>query len=377
MPITIQPVLTEADKKQFYKFAFRVYRSDPNWVPHLWPAKKSYLDKKAAFFNYGEGDFWLAKNDGEIVGTLGTAIDHARNRGMNWKAAIFGFFEVLPGQYEAAKAMWDFACDWARQRGMDQLQGPYSFAGEDDYGFMIQGCDTAPSVLMGHTPPYYAEFADRYGFKKIYESVAYRIDLDGNDSDLEKLPAAIVRIAERARRRHENSVRVPQMENWDVEVEKLWRIYNTSLTSLADFSPMELVSFREQAEGLRQIIDPELVFIAEVAGKPVGFALGLPNVAEALKHANGLQYPWDYLRLAVAMKRIQSASFKILAMDPAYWGYGIDSILYLEMAKAIVRKGFTWVDASLTGDDNPQTNKLLARAGAYIYRRYRIYQLLL
>ncbi len=112
-------------------------------------------------------------------------------------------------------------------------------------------------------------------------------------------------------------------------------------------------------------------------GKPAGFALGLPNVAEALKHANGLQYPWDYLRLAVAMKRIRSASFKILAMDPAYWGYGLESVLFHEMAKAIIRKRYTWVDASLTGDDNPQTNKLLSRAGAYIYRRYRIYQLML
>ncbi len=322
MSITIQPVRTDTDRRQFYKFAFRVYRSDPNWVPHLWPAKKAYLDKKAAFFDYGEGDFWLAKCNGEILGTLGTAIDHARNRGMNWKAGIFGFFEVLPDRYDAAKAMWDFACDWSRQRGLDQLQGPYSFSGEDDYGFMVQGCDTAPSVMMGHTLPCYAEFADRYGFNKIYENVAYRIDLEGKG--LEKLLAAVIRIAERARRRHGSSVRIPQMKDWDAEVENLWRIYNTSLAALPEFSPMELSAFREQAAGLKQIIDPELVFIAEEDGKPVGFALGLPNVAEALKHANGLQYPWDYLRLAVAMKHIKSASFKIMAMDPAVWGHGLE-----------------------------------------------------
>lgn len=375
MPITIQPVRTEAEKRAFYQFAFRVYRNDPNWVPHLWPGKKAYLDKKAAFFTYGEGEFWMAKEGKEIVGTIGTGIDHARNRGMNWKVGLFGFFEVLPNRYDVAKTMWDFACEWSRQRGMEQLQGPYSFSGEDDYGFLVEGCDTAPSVLMGHTPAYYSEFADRYGLQKIYENVAYRVDLAGNASDLEKLPAAVTRIADRARQRHGSSVRVPQMKDWDVEVEKLWRIYNTSLAVLPEFSPMELASFREQAAGLKEIIDPELVFIAEDEGKPVGFALGLPNVAEALKHANGLQYPWDYLRLALAMKRIKSASFKIMAMDPAYWGYGLDSIMYLEMAKAVVRKGYTWVDASLTGEDNPQTNRLLSRVGAYVYRRYRIYQL--
>jgi hypothetical protein len=375
MSNSLHPVRTEAEKRAFYKFAFRVYRDDPNWVPHLWPGKKAYLDKKAAFFTYGEGDFWLAKEGNEIVGTIGTAIDYARNRGMNWKAGIFGFFEVLPNRYDVAKTMWDFACDWSRQRGMEQLQGPYSFSGEDDYGFLVQGSDTAPGPMMGHTPGYYAEYADRYGLQKIYENVAYRVDLAGNETDLEKLPAALTRIASRASQRHGGSVRIPQMKDWDVEVEKLWRVYNASLAVLPEFSPMELPAFREQAAGLKEIIDPELVLIAEDKGKAVGFALGLPNVAEALKHANGLQYPWDYLRLMIAMKHIKSASFKIMAMEPAYWGYGLDSILYLEMAKAVIRKGYTWVDASLTGEDNPQTNKLLSRVGAYVYRRYRIYQL--
>ena len=92
MPVSIQPVRTEADKRAFYKFAFRVYKDDPIWVPHLWPRRKEYLDKEAAFFTYGEGDFWLAKDGREVVGTIGTAIDHSRNRDMNWKAASFGFF---------------------------------------------------------------------------------------------------------------------------------------------------------------------------------------------------------------------------------------------------------------------------------------------
>jgi hypothetical protein len=202
MPILLHPVRTEADKRAFYKFSFRVYRNDPNWVPPLWPEKKAYLDKKAAFFSYGEGDFWLAKDGNEIVGTLGTAIDHARNRGMNWKAGLFGFFEVLPERYAVARSMWDFACDWSRQRGMNELQGPYSFSGEDDYGFLVDGFHTAPSVLMGHTPRYYSEFADRYGLQRLYENVAYRVDLAGNASDMERLPVAITRIADRARARH-------------------------------------------------------------------------------------------------------------------------------------------------------------------------------
>ena len=88
-----------------------------------------------------------------------------------------------------------------------------------------------------------------------------------------------------------------------------------------------------------------------------------------------MQQPWDYVRFALARRRVRSASFKILAIDPEYWGYGLEVVMFLEMGKALIRKGYTWVDASLTNEFNPQTNKLATRLGAYVYRRYREYRL--
>ena len=374
MTLTILPVQTDADKRAFYRFAFRVYRDDPNWVPHLWPQRKEYLDKKAAFFTYGEGDFWLAKEGDEIVGTLGTGVDHSRNDSMHWKSGIFGFFEVLPERYDVAKSMWDFACEYARKRGMTELRGPYSFAVNEENGFLVQGFETMPSILMGHQPRYYHEFAERYGFEKSSDALAYRYDLATINFDVKNAPEVIHKIAQRSRERHAAAIRIPKMKDWDIEVEKLHAVYNKSLAVLRDYSPMELSEFRAQAAGLKEIIDPELVFIAEVDGKTVGFGMGLPNITEALIHANGLQKPWDYIRFTLARRKIRSASFKILAIDPDYWGYGLEVVMFLEMGKALIRKGYTWVDASLTGEDNPQTNKLAPRLGATVYRRYREYR---
>ena len=86
MTLTIAPVQTSADKRAFYRFAHTVYQNDPYWVPHLWPQRKAYLDRRAAFFSYGEGDFWLARRDDRVIGTIGAAIDHTRNRNkMLWE----------------------------------------------------------------------------------------------------------------------------------------------------------------------------------------------------------------------------------------------------------------------------------------------------
>lgn len=376
MTINILPVQSEADKRAFYKFAFRVYRGDPNWVPPLWLQRKEYLDKKAAFFSYGEGDFWLAKEGRNIVGTIGAAVNASRNREKGWKAGTFGFFEVLPGGYDAAKAMWDHACSWCRSKGMNELQGPYSFSADADPGFLVEGFQTLPSIMMGHTPPYYPEFAARYGFEKLNEGLAYRLDLSYIDYNIENVPEILKKIAERALHRHgQMTVRSPKMKDWDEEVVKLHAVYNRSLAKLPEFAPIELAEFQASASNLRSVMDPELVFIAEVDGKTAGFALGIPNFTAALRVANGLQYPWNYVRLLLAQKKIKSVSFKILAVDPDYWGYGLESLMFLEMGKALIRKGYDWLDISLTNEFNPQTNKLAPRLGATVYRRYREYQL--
>ena len=149
MSITIHPVLTHADQRQFYNLAWQVYQNDPHWVPPLWPQRKEYLNKKAAFFKYGEGEFWLAKRGHEMVGTLGTAIDHPRNHHTGCQSGIFGFFEVLEGDYEAACALWDHACAWAKARGLAELVGPYSFAANDDAGFLVEGFQYSPAIHDG------------------------------------------------------------------------------------------------------------------------------------------------------------------------------------------------------------------------------------
>jgi GNAT superfamily N-acetyltransferase len=374
--ITIHPVRSKKDQHDFYHLAWQVYRNDPYWVPPPWPTRKVYLDKKSAFFSYGEGEFWLAKRGSQVVGTIGTAIDHPRNKHTGRQTGLFGFFEVLEDDFAAASALWDHACAWSKARGLSELLGPYSFAANEDPGFLVEGFDCAPTIMMGHNPPYYVNFAEKYGFQSMDGWLAYRFDLAKINYNADQAPQIFHRVAERSRSRlGSSSIRHPVMDNWAEEIQRLHAVYNASLAVLPEFTPIELVEFNTQALSLKPLLDPELVFIAEVAGKVVGFSLGLPNIMEALKLANGLLYPWDYLRFALAKRRITGVSFKILAVDPLYWGYGLEAQMFVEMGKAVISKGYTWIDLSLTGENNPQTNKLARRLGASVYRRYRDYKL--
>lgn len=123
------------------------------------------------------------------------------------------------------------------------------------------------------------------------------------------------------------------------------------------------------------LADPDLILFAELDGKPIGFFPALPNYNEALIHANGLRYPWDYLTAwRFTRKKPKSAAIKSVLVLPEYWGSGVAILLFSEMVKALMAKGYDWVDLSLTSDDNPRTPALAERMGAKIYKRYRVYR---
>jgi GNAT superfamily N-acetyltransferase len=127
---------------------------------------------------------------------------------------------------------------------------------------------------------------------------------------------------------------------------------------------------------MRPIMDPDLVIFGLVDGEPVGWVLALPNLNEALQKADGLRHPWDYARLWWhTRRRPDCLCLKSIAVDPEHWGRGVDAVMLDALARQAMARGYTWMDLSLTSDDNPMTPRLAERMGAQIYRRYRVYRL--
>ena len=126
---------------------------------------------------------------------------------------------------------------------------------------------------------------------------------------------------------------------------------------------------------LKEMADPDLVLFAEVEGKVVGWFPAVPNFNEVLIHINGLRYPWDYLRAAwYGRQRPKGIAIKSAAVLPEYWDTGVAIVLFDEMVRRAVAKGYKWADASLTGEDNPDTYDICHHMGAKIYKRYRFYR---
>jgi GNAT superfamily N-acetyltransferase len=372
--LTITRVTTDRERRAFLRFPYQLYRGDPNWIPRLWPDQTAWLRRLPGFFDHGDADWYLARREGAVVGTIGVAIDHHSNNFLNQHYGAFGFFEFIE-DYEVFRALVDRGREWLRMRGITHMVGPQSFGASDFPGFLVGRFDVPAALYEGHTPRYYIEFAQRAGWSIYSDTLAYRVFRQRVGEKMELLPPKLVHVAQRAARNTRYAVRHAELSQFEREFQSVLRIYNRSLGTLPGFAPVAEDEFRRFVREMMPVLREELVLFAMVDGKEVGFSLGLPNLAEAFHRCGGLRFPWQYAQLWWGMRHIRGVSYKILALDPEYWGLGLDAMMYARMGEACLKLGFDWMDMSLTGEDNPQTNKIATRIGAEEYKRYRVFTL--
>jgi len=131
--------------------------------------------------------------------------------------------------------------------------------------------------------------------------------------------------------------------------------------------------FMYVAKDLKPIVDPELVIIAEVRGKPVGFGMSLPDYNMILKdNKRGWLLP-ALVRILLFKKRIDFIRIVILGVLPEYLNSGIGGVLFYETAVRAVRNGYYHGEASWVLEDNVMMNRGAELLRGERWKTYRIY----
>jgi len=376
--ITILPIRNKRDHHIFLTFPWRIFKDDPLWVPPFLPDLAERIDPaRGVFFQRGTAECFIAWQDGQPVGTICAAEDRESNAATGSREAMFGFFHFIES-YAVMQALLDWVRAWARARGLETISGPYNLDYEDSYGILVAGRDRPPALMCGHTPPYYYDFVERYGFRPARgDNLAFALDISKSTPALENLSS----MAERVRARRSFIIRPADLEHWDDELERIFVLLNAALAHLPDYRPWRREVVFNSLVPFRKIVDPALILFAEDAHREgadrcVGWLPGIPNLNEAFIHANGLRRPWDYPRLWWHMRRQPAClTVKSVLIRPEYWGSGLIILMFDEMTRQARSSGYRWIDASLTSDDNPRTPQLAARFGAIEYKRYRVYRI--
>lgn len=366
--IEIRQVHDPAEKRRFLSFPWQLYRNDPLWVPPIFSEREKITDPvRGHFFQGGYADFFLAYQSGELAGTLCCSHEKAGDP----TECSLGFFECVP-DYDVAAALFQRAEVWAHQHGLSMLCGTYNLDREDGRGVLVEGLDRPPVILCGHNPPYYHEFFERYGFGRRHDDgLAYAFCLDEGNPRVQRL----YRLAERVEKRKPFTIRQAHMQDLDAEIERVMVLQNRGLAHLPGAVPYDRAAVEGMVLPLKDLADPELVLFAETDGEAVGWFPAIPNFNEILIHLGGLRYPWNYVNaLRYGRLKPKCLAIKSVAVLPEYWDTGVAVLLFAEMVKRATKKGYEWLDLSLTGEANPDTWDIAHHMGAEVYKRYRFYK---
>ncbi|MBN1658010.1 MAG: N-acetyltransferase [Anaerolineae bacterium] len=376
--IQITPVTTETQRQTFARFPWRLYRNDPNWVPPLFGDRVKMLTPgRHPFHEHADVQLFLAERAGEVVGTISAHINHRHNEVHGDRVGFFGFFETV-NDPRVAGVLLDTAAEWLRERGMEAIRGPENFSQNEEVGLLVDGYDAPPVIMMTYNPPYYQDLIEGAGFEKAQDLWAWILRTDIFDKDVKRLPQKFLHVADQARQRSNLVVRNIDMKHWDREVQIAKEVYNKAWEVNWGFVAMTDHEIEHLGDELKFIVDPDIVYIAEVDGKPVGICLGIPDVNQAMRRArpqpNSWSLPVTLVRFLLNRRQIDTFRLMIMGVIPEYRALGIDALFYVETARSAFQKGYEWCEMSWILESNDMMNRIIERLGGTIYKTYRVYE---
>jgi GNAT superfamily N-acetyltransferase len=354
--------------KQFVELPFTLHRGEPHWVPPLRIAVKELLDRsKHPFYANADAEFFLARQNGRVVGRVAAILDKAHNRFHEEQAGFFGFFECIDDA-AVAKELLSRAWQWLKDRGAKFMRGPVNPSTNYECGVLVEGFDSDPMVMMTYNPRYYSGLLEKAGMRKAKDLYAYLSN--ANTISMEK----IERVAEKALRSTGVRVRQIDMKNFNADVERVWNVYNSAWERNWGFVPMSREEFAAQGKEMKQILKPELVLVGEAGDKVVGFALALPDVNQALKPAKGSLFPTGLVKILYYQRLIKSVRVLALGVVEEYRSTGLAAGFYATLVRNARKLGFGDCEMSWILEDNVLMNRSLEVMGAKRYKTYRIYE---
>lgn len=368
--IEIVAVSTPKQLKSFIMLPFELYKHDPCWVaPLIMDQMKFFNPAKNPYYLHSEVQLFLALEGGKVVGRISAHTNTRHELEHNEKIGFFGFYESIDS-VPVARALFDAAAKWNRDKGYPAMRGPLNFSVNQEAGLLIDGFNTPPMVMMRHDLPYYQKLFEACGMKKTMDLYAYL-------SERTEMPERIDRVADAIQKRTGVHIRHLSLNKKEMkkDIETVFRIYTEAWQYNWGNVPMTPEEFDALVAELLPLADPELVFIAEMNGEPAGFSLALPNYNEVLKVMHGRVNPITLIKALRAKKRISSARVITMGVIREFQGHGIDTLFYYHSYKNGLPKGYFKSEFSWVLENNTMMIRVAEMLDAIPYKTYRLYDI--
>lgn len=331
-------------------------------------AQKELFDtRKHPFYAHADMQCFLARQNGNVLGRIAAIHDRKYNEFHKENCGFFGFFESVDDERVAA-GLLDAARSWLRDYGATVMLGPVNPSTNYECGVLVDGFDSSPQVMMTYNPAYYDGLIQRVGLRKAKDLYAYHMLTE------EMVADRVERVAARAVEVDQVTIRPIRMKAFFEDVDLVWQVYNSAWSRNWGFVPVTRDEFLLMAKDMKSILEPGFVLLGEVKGRVVGFALALPDINQALKHAQGRLFPVGLFKILYHKRFIRSVRVLVLGVIEEYRTVGLAAGFYAELFRHAKRLGYRDCEMSWILEDNKLMNRSIEAFGGKRYKTYRIYE---
>jgi len=369
--ITLREVENRHDWNIFFKLPWKIYASDPLWVPPLlFDLKKQLSKNRNPFFETADARFWIAYKDKECVGRIAAIVNHLHNDHYEERTGFFGYFECINDE-EVSEALLNAAHAWLFEQGMETVRGPVNLSLNNECGLLTNGFHRTPILQMNYNPKYYLKLIENYGYVKEHDLYAFYVS-DEIISD-QKIMSRLKRLTDLIIHKEGISFRNFNTKDFKNEVERIRVLFNDYMSDNWGFVPLSKKEFDFIAQSLKPVLVKELAIFAEINGETVGCSIALPDLNQVIKKMNGKLFPFGLLKFILNKNNITDLRVMLMGISKPYRKRGLEAVFYYQTITQGVKKGFTGAELSWVSETNLAMIRELENLHAKLYKRYRVY----
>ena len=357
------------------RLPWRIYRDDPNWIPHLKQDVAKVFDPgKNKLLRDGEAERWVLYDDAGVpIGRVAAFINAKTAHTEAQPTGGMGFFECINDQ-KAADILLDASRDWLKERGMEAMDGPINLGDRNMFwGLLVENFTDPPLYGTNYNPPYYKDLLERYGFQEYFKQLFFkRSALEGVSPLFHRKYRQLM---------NEPGYRVTDARGRSTEqiAEDFRTVLNAAWVDHDNFKPMEQATALKIVKSMKPVMDPRLVVFVYHDDRAIAMYISLPELNEIFRYVNGDLNWWGKLKFLWHKRTgtVKNMTGIVFGVAKEYQGKGFEGVLIVYAEKHIVEKKL-YRDTVLTwiGDFNPKMIRVCQNLGAENYRTLATYRYL-
>ena len=370
MAIEIKIVKDKNDLNAFICLPAIIHKDHKNWVPPIYSDELTFLNPKKNRNLLTSDTILLLAYDGDnLVGRIMGIINKHHNDLHHLKTARFFYLECY-NDASVSHALLQYIENWAREKALNKIIGPFGFSDKDPQGFMIEGFEHMPVIATTYNFPFMIGLVEREGYTKEVDCVSYKLPIP------KEIPSLYNNILIRILKNNKLNL-LEFHSRWPMKkyIVPVFRLINETYKDLYGFIPLDEKEMHEFANRYLPILDPAFVkVVVDNNNTIIAFIIAMPDMNEGIIKAKGKLFPFGFIKILRSAKHAKQLNLMLGAVREEYRGVGFDVLLGSKLFESALKRGIDLIDTHLILENNFKMRAEVEKLGGVIYKRYRVFQ---